>query len=262
VTSAANPSLPGQPVAFTLTLSVVAPGAGTPTGTAQFKFDGTNAGAPIALSNGAANFTNAGLAHGLHSVGAEYAGDGNFTGATNSLLPAQLINTPPVAGPCTLARDPTNGVKVSVAALLSNCSDADSDPIGFVGVSATSANGGTIVSNGGWIFYTPAPGFTNIDTFTYTISDGWVAPVTGTVTVNVRTNNGPSPNLTISDLGNGVYTVLGDGIPDRTYRIQYAENAQPTNWATLGTASADPFGVFQIIDTNGVPQRYYRSVYP
>jgi hypothetical protein len=50
-------------------------------------------------------------------------------------------------------------------------------------VSAASANGGTVVSNAGWIFYLPASGFTNSDTFNYSISDGLGAPVTGIVTV-------------------------------------------------------------------------------
>ena len=262
VTSTANPSLPGQPVSFTLTLGAVAPGTGTPTGTAQFRIDSTNVIGPLALSGGVAGYSTTNLSHGLHVVGAEYAGDGNFIGTTNVLSPVQLINTPPVAGPVTAQRDPTTGVKVSIAALLSNDLDADGDPVTFLGVSAASANNGTVVSNGGWVFYTPAPGFTNTDTFTYMISDGWAAPVTGVVTVNIRTNTGPSPNLTISDLGNGAYAIRGDGIPDRTYRIQFSDEPLGTNWQTLGTAAADSYGIFQFNDTNGSPQRFYRSVYP
>jgi subtilisin-like proprotein convertase family protein len=262
LSSSSNPSPPSQPVVFTLTLNAVAPGAGTPTGVAQFRTDGTNAGGAVSLSGGVAGFSTTVLAHGTHAVVAEYAGDGNFTGTTNSLSSTQLINTLPVAGPGTVERDPTNGVKVAIGTLLRNCSDGDGDPLSFLSVSATSANGGTVVSNGGWVFYTPAPGFTNSDSFTYTIGDGWGTPATGVVTVNIRTNNGPSPNLIISDLGSGRYFIVGDGIPDRTYRIQFADNAPPTNWQTLGTASANASGIFQLIDTNGVPQRFYRSVYP
>ena len=262
VTSAANPSLPGQPVVFTLTLGTVAPGAGTPTGTAQFSIDGTNVFGPLALSGGVVGYSTTSLSHGWHTAVAEYAGDGNFIGNTNVMVPDQLINTPPVAVPDTVERDPTNGVKVSIAALLSNDTDADGDPITFAGVSTTSANSGTVVSNAGWIFYTPAPGFTNTDTFTYLISDGWAAPVTGVVNVNIRTNTGPSPNLTITDLGGGSYAILGDGIPDRTYRIQFSDEPLGTNWQTLGTAPADPYGIFQFNDTNGSPQRFYQSVYP
>src|ERR1043166_4058425 len=238
VTSSANPSLPGQPVAFTATLSAVAPGVGTLTGTVRFKTDGMNAGAPVSLGGGMANYTNSSLAHGTHTVTAEYAGDGNFTGCTNLLSPAQLINTPPVAGGVTIERDPTNSVKVAIAALLSNDSDADGDPITFLGAS------------------------TNSDTFTYTISDGLGTPVTGAVTVNVRTSNGPPANLTIMDLGSGAYAIRGDGIPDRTYRIQFSNDPQGTNWQTLATATSDSAGVFQVIDSSGSTQRFYRSVYP
>jgi hypothetical protein len=262
VTSSMNPAPPGQSVAFTFTLDAVAPGAGTPTGTVQFKTDGANSGGPVPLGGGAASYSTSSLAHGTHTVVAEYAGDGNFTGATNLLSPAQLINTPPVAGTVTIERDPTNGVKVSIATLLSNDSDADGDPITFIAANTNSANGGTVVSSSGWLFYTPPLGFTNTDTFTYTINDGLGAPVTGVVAVNIRVDNGPSANLTISNLGNGVFAIRGDGIPGRTYHIQFADAPNQTNWQALGTATADPYGVFQFTDLSGSPQRFYRSVYP
>jgi hypothetical protein len=262
LSSSTNPALPGQPVCFTTALGALPPGQGTPTGAVQFRIDNTNVLAPAALSGGVANGTISNLAHGLHSVAAEYAGDGGFTRITNLLVPDQLINTPPVAGPVSVQRDPPTGVKVSVATLLSNDTDADGDPLAFTGESATSANGGIVASNAGWICYTPAPGFTNTDTFTYAVSDGWAAPVSGLVMVIVRTNTGPSPNLAITDLGGGVFSVLGDGIPDRTYRIQSADAAETTNWQTLGTAPADPYGIFHFNDTNGLPLRFYRSLYP
>ena len=260
--SSANPSLPGQAVAFTFTVNAAASGQGTPAGTAQFKIDGTNAGAAVSLSGGTASLTNSTLAHGLHTVAAEYAGDANFTGTTNLLSPNELINTPPVAGAHTIVRDPASGVRVSIATLLSNDTDADADLISFLGVSAASAYGGTLVSNNGWISYTPSPGFTNTDTFTYTISDGLAAPVTGLVTVNVVVDDGPSVNLTITVLSNGLYVIRGDGIPGRAYRMQYADQPQNTNWQTLGTVTADQFGIFEITDAAGTPQRYYRSIYP
>jgi hypothetical protein len=197
----------------------------------------------------------------VRAVKLEVSGSGSYYNASQGIF-GQWSNTPPVAGADTIERDPGSGVKVSITALLANDSDADGDAIAFAGVSATSANGGTVVSNAGWIFYSPAPGFTNIDTFTYSISDGFGVPVTGTVTVNIRVDNGPSPNLTITDLGGGSYLVRGDGIPGRTYRIQFVDEAQSTNWQTLGTAAADPYGIFQFSDTNGSPQRFYRSMYP
>jgi subtilisin-like proprotein convertase family protein len=262
--SSMNPSPPNQSVAFTFTLNAVAPGAGTPTGTVQFKIDGANASGPVSLGGGVASYTTSTLAHGTHTVVAEYAGDGNFTGTTNLLSPDQfqLINSQPVAGPDNIQRDPTNGVKVSIATLLSNDSDADGDPLTFLADSTNSANGGAVARSGGWLFYSPAPGFTNTDTFTYAITDGLGAPVTGVVTVNIRVDNGPSPNLAITDLGNSSYSIRGDGIPGRTYRIEFAPEAAPTNWQTLGMAPADMNGLFQFTDSSGSPQRFYRSVFP
>ena len=262
VTSSTNPSLPGQPVTFTSVPGAVPPGAGIPTGTVQFKIDGTNAGAPVSLSSGVARYTNSTLAHGVHMVAAEYAGDGNFLRSTNLLSPGQVIDRAPVVSPYTIERDPSGGTKVSIVTLVSNAFDADGDIIVFAGVDALSANGGIVASNAGWITYTPAPGFTNSDTFNYAVIDGWVAPVTGLVTVLVRTNNGPSPNLSITGPSDGFFSIFGDGVPNRMYRIQSADFMDSTNWQSLGTSLADPFGIFLFSDTNGTPQRFYRSVYP
>ncbi len=258
--SSSNPALPGTPVIFTNSLGVVAPGGGTPTGTVNFRINGSIAGSGT-LSGTAATYTNSTLAHGTHTVVAEYGGDGNFLGATNQLSSSQVINTPPVAGAETILRPPTEGVKISIASLLGNATDADGDPITFLSASATSANGGTASEDGNWTVYTPAPGFTNADSFTYTISDGY-ATVTGTVNVNILVDTSLSVNLTIVSLGNGSFAVNGDGIPHRTYHIQFADNLQLTNWQTLGTTTANSFGSFQFIDTPGASFRSYRSVYP
>src|SRR5439155_12248918 len=52
VASSANPSCSGQSITFTASVSAVAPGSGTPTGTVQFKIDGSNFGAVATLSGG------------------------------------------------------------------------------------------------------------------------------------------------------------------------------------------------------------------
>src|SRR5205823_6874935 len=60
--SSVNPSSFGQNVTFTAT---VTSGAGTPSGTAQFKDNGTNLGAPVALNaGGVATFTTLSLTTG------------------------------------------------------------------------------------------------------------------------------------------------------------------------------------------------------
>ena len=261
--SSGNPSLPRQSVTFRLALGAVAPGAGTPTGTVQFEVDGAAAGAPVSLSGGAASFTTTNLAHGAHTVAGQYPGDGNFLGLTSLLSSPQVINTPPVAGAATLYRALAGGVQVTVADLLTNVSDADGDALTLAGVSATSANGGTVVTNNGWTFYTPVPGFTNTDTFTYLVSDGWGAPVAGTVTVDLALGTEPSRNLAMTSLGNGSVTIGGQGIPGRTYIIQYTTNTLPTtSWLTLGSVTADGSGAFGLVDTNVAGLQFYRAIYP
>jgi Bacterial Ig domain len=76
-----------------------------------------------------------------------------------------------VAGPDTIERAATNGTSVLADALLSNDSDADNDPFLFTSFNPTSGAGDIVSSSNNWIYYTPPAGFTNADTFTYTISD-------------------------------------------------------------------------------------------
>ncbi len=109
----------------------------------------------------------------------------------------------------------------------------------------------------------PATGFTNTDTFTYLVTDGEGAPVAGTVTVAIMVDDGASANLTITSLGNGSVAIGGQGIPGRTYLIQYTTDTLPTtNWLALGTVTADASGAFVLIDNSVSGLQFYRTVCP
>jgi CSLREA domain-containing protein len=88
--SSVNPSPLGQSVTFTATVTVVAPGAGTPTGEVGFVIDG---GAPISVTlvSGQASLTTSTLTLGNHPVTANYAGDANYTGSTSNTTD-QVVN--------------------------------------------------------------------------------------------------------------------------------------------------------------------------
>ncbi len=261
VASSLNPALPGSNVTFTATLSVVSPGGGTPTGTVNFRIDGSIIGSGT-LSGSMATFTTNNLTHGSHTVVAEYAGDGNFFGSTNSLSPNQVINTPPVAGNATVYRNPVLSVKVLLSTLLTNANDADGDTLNLT-VGSTSASNATITVSGGWVFYTPPAGFTNADSFTYTVTDGYGGSATGTVTVAIQVDLNQSQNIVaIQNLGNSTSQVWFAGIPTRAYSIQSTTNLVAPAWLWLGAGTADTVGRFQFIDTNAVPLRFYRSTYP
>ena len=72
----------------------------------------------------------------------------------------------------------------------------------------------------------------------------------------------PPASLAISNLGRDSYAISGSSIPGRTNRIEFLQDLGVTNWQTLGTATANPSGTFQFMDTNVSVQRFYRSVYP
>jgi beta-glucanase (GH16 family) len=86
VTSSGNPSIFGQPVTFTATLTPA-----SATGTVQFQDGGANLGVPAAVSSGSATSGPFSLSAGAHNITAVYSGDSNF--ATNSgSLPTQTVN--------------------------------------------------------------------------------------------------------------------------------------------------------------------------
>jgi hypothetical protein len=77
------PSNVGQEVTLNATVSVVLPGAGTPTGAIQFLDGGVPLGAPVALAGNAATMKVKALGGGSHSITARYLGDGNFNPSTS-----------------------------------------------------------------------------------------------------------------------------------------------------------------------------------
>ena len=108
VTSSMNPSLIGQSVTFTATVATVAPGGGTPTGSVQFKLDGSNFGAGVSLSGGAAtSISTSTLAVGNHTVEADYTPDTDtYTSSVGMLAGGQTVQY----NVCLLY-DPTRSVK-------------------------------------------------------------------------------------------------------------------------------------------------------
>jgi hypothetical protein len=109
VKSSANPALTGQTVSFTATVSAMAPGAGTPTGTVQFVVDGTNAGAPATLNpSGQADLlATLGVEGSPHAVSASYSGSGNFQGSSGGLPGGEVVDC---TGIITVLDDNDSGI--------------------------------------------------------------------------------------------------------------------------------------------------------
>lgn len=90
LTSSANPSVFGQAVTFSTIVSVVAPGAGIPSGNVTFR-DGATALGTTALTAGTASFTTSSLTAGSHSITASYGSNGNFSASASAAV-LQTVN--------------------------------------------------------------------------------------------------------------------------------------------------------------------------
>lgn len=87
VTSSANPSVHGQSVTFTATVS----GPGLPEGIVSFHDGVTLLGTGTLDDTGTATFTTSGLSVGQHTITAVFGGDGSFAGSTSAAL-TQTVN--------------------------------------------------------------------------------------------------------------------------------------------------------------------------
>ena len=100
LTASPTSTTSGQTVTLTATMAVVAPGAGTPTGSVQF-FIGTTSLGTADLSGNTAILTTTTLPVGTDSLTAQYLGDPNFTGSTSSAVTV-TINPAGIATTTTL----------------------------------------------------------------------------------------------------------------------------------------------------------------
>jgi hypothetical protein len=104
VESTPNPSLTGQAVTLTATVTPAAPGAGDPTGTVTF-LDGSSDIGAASLAPTAdgdqASIALATLAQGEHEITASFGGDSGFTASTSAPLDQTVDAAPPVVDTTT-----------------------------------------------------------------------------------------------------------------------------------------------------------------
>ena len=113
--SSANPSIWGQNVTFTAT---VTSGTGTPTGTVTFK-DGATVLGSSALSSGQASLSTSTLATGGHSITATYNGDSTHASSTSAAL-SQTVTQAGTTTTLTSSPNPSNvGQTVTFTATIS-----------------------------------------------------------------------------------------------------------------------------------------------
>jgi len=92
LTSSLNPSLIGQPVNLTATVSG---SGGTPTGTVTFKDGSTVIVSGVALTGGMATYQDPSLSAGTHSLTAVYSGDSNYSSSNSAKLSQTVYSSSP-----------------------------------------------------------------------------------------------------------------------------------------------------------------------
>jgi streptogramin lyase len=137
LTSSLNPSMVGNAVTFTATVTASAPGAGTPTGTVTFmdQTTGTPLGTAALNPQGdTATVSTAGLAAGSHTIVATYGGDANFAAGSGTLT--QAVNGSSAATSTTAlsasANPAVSGQPVTLTAIVSPAAGSGSTPTGTV----------------------------------------------------------------------------------------------------------------------------------
>lgn len=128
-----NPSVFGQSVNFTATVTANAPGSGTPTGTVTFIDTTTNTtlGTAPVDATGHAVLAVSNLSVGTHSVAANYGGDTNFTVSSGSVT--QTVNQASTTTALTSSLNPANpGDTVDFTAVVTPVAPGAGVPTGSV----------------------------------------------------------------------------------------------------------------------------------
>ena len=185
----------------------------------------------------------------------------SFSGAGTTLNgTATLQNDDPaiVPGPASLNLAKGISGKILRTALIASATGGEG-PLTITAVQSTAtAGGGTLSSSDGWIIYQPTATFTGVDSFSYTLNDGFNS-VTGTVSISVSTTaTGQTVNIlgiTTEGIGN---RVIAMGIPGRIYQFQISTNLLA--WTNFGSSTVCPAnGILGILDPGPLPPtRFYR----
>jgi hypothetical protein len=142
--SSANPSVFGQSVTFTATITADAPGSGTPTGTVTFEDGSTILGTGTLNVSGIASFTTSSLSVGGHSITAIYGGDVDFISSTSSAV-NQTVDQDATTSALVSSANPSDfGQSVTFTATVS----ADAPGAGIPTGTVTFEDGSTILGTG------------------------------------------------------------------------------------------------------------------
>jgi hypothetical protein len=247
VSSSANPSVFGQPVTFTATVSTA--GLGTPSGNVQF-FDGaTPIGGPVALNgSGQAQVTTSTLSVGFHTITAQYAGDvpNGFSSSSGSLAGGQQVNP---ANTTTVVGSSQNPSSTNQAVTFTATVSAQAPSVATVGANGTVSffrDGSPVCSN---VSLNGSSQATCQMTFTIAGNYNVTAQYSGTANFNASNNN--SSPLVQQVLGPTAANVSVEGriVSQETGRAVYRARVVMTDSSgQTRVALTNPFGYYRFTD--------------
>jgi VCBS repeat-containing protein len=216
--------------------------------------DGTITFTPAANFNGAASFAYTVRDNGTSNGAADAK---EASGAVS--ITVNAVNDAPVASGNGYTTAEETPLTVAAPGVLGNDSDVDSSSLTAIKVSDPTNGTVTLNANGSFA-YTPAPGFSGLDSFTYRASDGALDSNVATVTIDVgAVNDAPvavsdsynvteDTSLTIPAPG-----VLGNDTDSDSASLTAAKVSNPANGAvtvnTNGSFTYTPNGNFHGTDS-------------
>jgi autotransporter-associated beta strand protein len=205
----------GQAATFVATVSPLPPGIGTPTGTATFSVDGT-AQPAIALVNGQASFTTAGLGVGDHQIGAVYSGDGSFDAGAAAPIVHTVARATVTITLTSTANPAVAGQQAALTAAIASAVPGAGTPTGTVTFTINGAPAGNLAGGAGVLLSRLPPGMHTIRA-SYS-GDANFAPA---VTDFVQT--------IIAVPGGSIVTAIAVGPVDRGPQSSFEVAQQPTD---------------------------------
>jgi probable HAF family extracellular repeat protein len=241
VTSSLNPSVVGQFVTLTATVSASFPVTSNPTGTVTFLDGGATLGT-ASLSAGSASLTTTMLSLGVHTIQASYVGDSNF-GSSVSLAILQTVNRRATTTMVASSANPSvYGNPLTYTATVSAAVSGTGTPTGTV----------TYILDGSTTLGTGTLNGAGVATYTTTASQLSAGTHTITATYEADSNFSTSTSAAITQTVNKESSSTGltsslNPSPSRqsiTFTVMVSGPGQPTGTvtfldgtSTLGTQS-------------------------
>ncbi len=234
VASSANPSVFGQSVTFTATVTA---SAGTPSGSVTFK-DGAAALGTVNLANGQATVSTSALIVGSHSITVDYTGvAGSFNASTSAPL-SQVVNQAQTTTTLASSLNPsTFGQPVTFTATVAAVSPGAGTPTGNVDFKEGATTLGAV----------PLSNIGGVQTATFTTSALVVGTHNVTATYAGATNFVTSTSTQVAQVINQIATTLAVDPATGAY------GGTATLRATLKTGTTPLSGKAVAFSLNGTP---------